>query len=161
VSITAGAFARGGGDDGPHSVRLGFKSDAVRAEAKHIMDVPVGQMAGVSGRRERVWGWAGGVIGSLVGIGGLLVVLVQDAPLRDLFGAPYPPVFTRRSMIALDYYFVGLMALGLLFLEAGIVALRKSRYPRTDGSGAALLGAVLCALGGVVLFARLWAVVHG
>src|SRR6185369_13363310 len=111
------------------------------------MDVPVGQMAGVSGRRERVWGWAGGVIGSLVGIGGLLVaVLVQDAPLRDLLGAPYPRVFTRRSMIALDYYFVGLMALGLLFLEAGIVALRKSRYPRTDGSGAALLGAVLCAL---------------
>ena len=126
------------------------------------MDVPVGQMAGVSGRRERVWGWAGGVIGALVGIGGLLVaVLVQEAPLRELVGAPYPRVFTHRSMIALDYYFVGLVALGLVFIEAGIVALRKSRYPRTDGSGAALVGAVLCALGGVVLFVRLWAVVHG
>jgi|SRR5689334_11962333 hypothetical protein len=126
------------------------------------MDVPVGEMAGVSGRRERLWGWVGGVIGSLVGIGGLLVaVLVEEAPLRELWGTPYPHVFTRRSMIALDYYFVGLVALGLVFLEAGIVAVRRSRYPRTDGSGAALLGAVLCALGGVVLFARLWAVVHG
>lgn len=126
------------------------------------MDVPVGEMAGVSGRRERLWGWVGGVIGSLVGVGGLLIaVLVQDAPLRELWGTPYPRVFRRHSMIALDYYFVGLVALGLVFLETGIVAIRKSRYPRTDGSGAALLGAVLCALGGVVLFARLWAVVHG
>ena len=61
------------------------------------MDVPVGQQSGVSGRRERLWGWVGGVIGSLVGVGGLLVVfLVQDTPLRELLGAPYPPVFTRR-----------------------------------------------------------------
>jgi hypothetical protein len=126
------------------------------------MDVPVGQMAGVSGRRERVWGVVGGVIGSLVGIGGLLVaLLVQEAPLRELLGAPYPPLFTRRSMIALDYYFVGLVAVGLIFLEGGVLALRKSKYPRTDGAGAALVGTVLCALGGVVLFVRLWAVVHG
>jgi hypothetical protein len=126
------------------------------------MDVPIGHQVGVSGRRERIWGWVGGVIGSLVGAGGLLVVfLVQDVPLRELWDAPYPPVFARRSMIALDYYFVGLVALGLVFLEAGVLALRKSRYPRTDGAGAALLGTVLCALGGVVLFVRLWAVVHG
>jgi hypothetical protein len=104
----------------------------------------------------------GGIIGSLVGVGSLLVaLLVQDVPLRELWGAPYPPMFTRRSMIALDYYFVGLVALGLVFLEGGIVALRKSRYPRTDAGGATLVGTVLCALGGVVLFARLWAVVHG
>jgi hypothetical protein len=126
------------------------------------MDVPVGQLAGVSGRRERFWGWVGGVIGSLVGVGGVLVVfLVQETPLRELWGAPYPPVFTRRTMIALDYYFVGLVALGLVFLEGGILALRKSKFPRTDGAGAALLGTVLCALGGIVLFVRLWAVVHG
>jgi hypothetical protein len=126
------------------------------------MDVPVGQAAGVSGRRERRWGIVGGLIGSLVGLGSLLVPwLVQGVPLRDLWGAPYPPLFTRREMIALDYYFLGLVGLGLVFLEGAIVALRKSRYPRTDGAGAALLGTVLCALGGVVLFARLWAVVHG
>ena len=63
--------------------------------------------------------------------------------------------------MALDYYFLGLVGLGLVFLEAAILALRRSRYPRTDGGGAALLGTVLCALGGVVLFARLWVVVHG
>jgi hypothetical protein len=126
------------------------------------MDVPVGQMAGVSGRRERIWGVVGGLIGSLVGVGGLLVtLLVQETPFRELWGAPYPPLFTRRSMIPLDYYFVGLVALGLVFLEGGVLALRKSKYPRTDGAGAALVGTVLCALGGVVLFVRLWAVVHG
>ena len=126
------------------------------------MDVPVGQLAGVSGRREQLWGWLGGVVGALVGVGGLVVaVLAEDVSWRELIGAPYPPVFARRSMIALDYYFVGLVALGLVFLETGIVALRKSKYPRTDGGGAAILGTVLCALGGVVLFARLWAVLHG
>ena len=126
------------------------------------MDVPIGQLAGVSLRRERMWGIVGGIIGALVGAGGLVVVFfVRDVPLRDLLGAPYPPVFTRRAMISLDYYFVGLVALGLVFLELGIVALRKSRYPRTDAAGAALVGTVLCALGGVVLFTRLWAVVHG
>ena len=126
------------------------------------MDVPVGQAAGVSGRRERVWGIVGGIIGSLVGIGGLLIAfVVQGTPIRELLGAPYPPVFRQHTMIALDYYFVGLVALGLAFLEGSVVALRLSRYPRTDGGGAAILGTVLCALGGVVLFARLWAVLHG
>jgi len=126
------------------------------------MDVPIGRAAGVSPGRERVWGVVGGVIGSLVGVGGLVVALLfQDGPLRDLMGSPYPRVFARRAMIPLDYYFLGLIALGLVFLEGGVVALRFSRFPRTDGMGAALLGTVLCALGGVVLFLRLWAVVHG
>ena len=126
------------------------------------VDVPIGRYAGVSGRREQLWGWLGGLVGGLVGVGGLLVAwLVDEAPLRELWGTPYPAMFTRRSMIALDYYFVALVALGLVFLEAGIVALRRSDFPRTDGAGAALVGTILCALGGVVLFVRLWAVVHG
>jgi len=125
------------------------------------MDVPVGQYAGVSPGRERVWGVVGGLIGSLVGIGALVVAFfVQDVPLRELWGAPYPPLFARRSIMPLDYYFLGLVALGLVFLESGVIALRVSRFPRTDAAGAALLGTVLCALGGVVLFVRLWAVVH-
>jgi hypothetical protein len=142
-----------------------FKSDTVPADTarwREFMDVPIGRAAGVSPRRERLWGLAGGVIGSLVGVGALLVtLLVQDIRFRELWGSPYPPLFTRRSMIPLDYYFLGLVALGLLFLEGGVVALRFSKYPRTDGMGAALLGTVLCALGGVVLFLRLWAVLHG
>src|SRR5512144_2296730 len=110
------------------------------------MDVPVGQAAGVSLRRERRWGVAAGMVGAVAGAGGLLLPwLGQGIPLRELWGAPVPPVFMRRSLTALDYYFLGLVALGLVFLESAILALRRSRYPRTDGAGAALLGTVLCA----------------
>jgi len=125
------------------------------------MDVPVGQAAGVSGRRERLWGVMGGLIGGVVGVGSVLVPWhLEGTPLRELWGTPYPPIFARRSIMALDYYFLGLVGVGLVFLEAAVVALRRSRFPRTDGAGAALLGAVLCALGGVVLFVRLWVIVH-
>ena len=126
------------------------------------MDVPVGQAAGVSGRRERFWGVTGGFIGGLVGVGSFLIPwLLEGTPVRELWGIPYPPIFTRRSITALDYYFLGLVGVGLVFLEGAVVALRRSRFPRTDGAAVALLGTVLCALGGVVLFVRLWAVVHG
>ena len=117
---------------------------------------------GLSTRRPSVTGFTGGFIGALVGVGSFLVPwLVEGTPVRQLWGSPYPPIFTRRSIMALDYYFLGLVGVGLVFLEGAVVALRKSRFPRTDGAAAALLGTVLCALGGVVLFARLWAVVHG
>jgi hypothetical protein len=126
------------------------------------MDVPVGQAAGVSGRRERLWGLFRGLIVPLVVVGSLLVPwLVQGASLRELWGMPFAPLFSRRAMLALDYYSLGLVGLGLVFLEGAVLALRSSRFPRTDGTGAALLGTVLCAVGGLVLFARLWAVVHG
>jgi hypothetical protein len=123
------------------------------------MDVPVGQAAGVSARRARLWGRVGGLIVGLVTAGSLgsLVVpwLFQGAPLREL------PFFMRPAMIALDYYALGMVGLGLVFLEGAIVALRASHFPRTDGVGAALLGTALCALGGLVLFARLCAIAHG
>lgn len=98
-----------------------------------------------------------------MGVGSFLVPwLLEGTPPHQLWGTPYPPIFARRSIMALDYYyFLGLVGVGLVFLEGAVVALRKSRFPRTDGAAAALLGAVLCALGGIVLFARLWAVVHG
>src|ERR1044072_2653956 len=104
------------------------------------MDVPIGRAAGGSPGRERLWGVVGGVIGSLVGVGGLVVALAfHDGPLRDLIGSPYPRGVARRTMIPLDYCFLGLVALGFVFLEGGVVALRFSRFPRTDGMGAALL----------------------
>jgi hypothetical protein len=125
------------------------------------MDVPVGEAAGASGGRARLWSVLTGLVACLVPVGVVLVlVLVQDTPVGQLWGAP-PPLFTRRTLTTLDYYFLGLVGLGLLFLEGAILALRRSRYPRTDGAGAALVGTLLCALGGVVLFVRLWAVVHG
>lgn len=126
------------------------------------MDVPVGQLAGVSNRRQRLWRVMGGLIVSLVAAGSVLVPwLAQGTPLGDIWGAFNPSLFTRRAMIALDYYSLGMVGLGLVFLEGAVVALRASKFPRTDGAGAALLGTALCAVGGLALFARLWAVVHG
>src|SRR6266850_5612966 len=122
------------------------------------MDVPVGQLAGVSNRRQRLWRVIGGLIVLLAVVGSLLVpCLVQGTPLAELWGGFNPTVFTRRAMIALDYYSLGMVGLGLVFLEGAVVALRASKFPRTDGAGAALLGTALCAVGGLVLFARLWA----
>jgi hypothetical protein len=126
------------------------------------MDVPVGQFVGLSGRRERLWSVLGGLVVVLAIAGGPLVSwLVQGTPLGELWGIPYPPLFGQRAMIVLDYYSLGLVGLGLVFLEGAVLALRSSRYPRTDGTRAAMLGMALCAVGGLVLFARLWAVVHG
>jgi hypothetical protein len=125
------------------------------------MDVPVGQAAGVSGRRNRVWSLARVLLLPLACAGSLLLPwLVQGTPVEELWGMPYPPMFARREMLLLDYYALGLVGLGLVFLEGAMVALRSSKFPRSDGAGAALLGTVLCALGGLVLFARLWVVVH-
>ena len=126
------------------------------------MDVPVGQLAGVSNRRQLLWRVVGGLIVSLIAVSSILVPwLVQGTPPGELWGAFSPSLFTRRAMIALDYYSLGMVGLGLVFLEGAVVALRASKFPRTDGTGAALLGTALCAVGGMILFARLWAVVHG
>jgi hypothetical protein len=126
------------------------------------MDVPVGQAAGVSNRRSQFWGAIGGLVVVLAGVGWFVLPwLLDGTPPGDLWTVPYRSLLARRAMIPLDYYFLGMVGLGLVFLETAVVALRRSRFPRSDGTGALLLGTVLCALGGVVLFARLWAVVHG
>ena len=131
-------------------------------QASRAADFPLERLAGVSARRERRWGLIGGVVGSHAGVGSFLIGwLVQGEPLRDLSGSPYPAFFARRALVVLDYYFLALVLVGLAFLCGGLVALRWGRYPRTDGSGATLVGTVLCALGGVVLFMRLWAALHG
>src|SRR6476660_8416541 len=108
------------------------------------MDVPVGQLTGLSGRRERIWSLVGGFIVCLVGLASFLVPwLVQEIPLSQLVGVPYPPLFTQRAMIMLDYYFLGMIGLGVIILEAAVMALRASKYPRTDGTRLALLGTAL------------------
>ena len=126
-----------------------------------MADHPIESAAGLSGRRERFWGIVGGSVGSAAGIGAFAIAwLVQGASLGELSGAPYPPLMTRRAMMPLDYYFLALIVFGLAFLGSGLVATRFGRYPRSDGFGATLLGTILCALGGIVLFMRLWAVLH-
>ena len=126
------------------------------------LDHPADPRAGFSARREQLWGLFGGLIGGLAGAGSLLVAKgIQGAPLRELVGSPYPPLFALRTMMAIDYYFMSVLGVGLVFLAIALVALRTSRYPRSDGSGAAVIGTILCALGGIVLFLRLWAALHG
>jgi hypothetical protein len=127
-----------------------------------MTDDPIETAAGLSGRRERFWGLVGGTVGSAVGIGAFAIAwLVQGASAGEMSGAPYPSFLARRVMMPLDYYFLALILVGLAFLGSGLFATRFGRYPRSDGFGATLLGTILCALGGIVLFVRLWAVLHG
>ena len=126
------------------------------------LDQAAERSSGFSCRRERAWGIVGGVVGSLAGVGSFLVCwFVHGASLSQLTGAPYPPFLARRAMIALDYYLLALLLVGLAFLSGALVVLRMGRYPRSDGYGAVLLGAILSALGGFVLFVRVWAMTHG
>jgi hypothetical protein len=52
------------------------------------------------------------------------------------------------------------LATGLGFLVGALVLARKSRYPSTDVSGAALTGLILAATSGAILFTRLLAIVQ-
>jgi hypothetical protein len=127
-----------------------------------LTDQPAERTSGFCGRRERTWGLVGGTVGAVVGLGSFLVSrLVPETSLRELAGSPYPPILARRGMIALDYYFLALVLVGLVFLGGALVVLRMGRYPRSDGYGAVLLGSILSALGGCILFLRVWAIVHG
>jgi hypothetical protein len=127
-----------------------------------MTDDPIASAAGLRARRERFWGLVGGSVGAAAGIGAFAIAwLVQGATVGELSGAPYPPLMARRAMMPLDYYFLAMILLGLGFLGSGLVAIRLGRYPRSDGFGGTLIGAILCTLGGIVLFVRLWAVLHG
>jgi len=124
-------------------------------------DQPAARGIGASDTRERLWGRIGGLIGASVGIGSFLVAwLVDGASWSELSGAPYPPFLANRRPIGFDDYLLALVLLGLAFLAHALVRLRLGRYPRSDGYGAALIGGLLCALGGVVLFLRVFAVTH-
>jgi hypothetical protein len=132
------------------------------ASTASAQERPADRSIGWSAGRERWWGLVGGVVGSLAGIGSFIVARIFDrASLRELVGSPYPPLLARRSVIALDYYFLAVLAAGFAFLIAAIVLLRTGSYPRTDGFGATLVGAILSMLGGLVLFLRVWALTHG
>ena len=130
-------------------------------EVLGLGDRPVEPTAGMSGTRERLWGIVGGLVGSAAGGGSFLIAwLIDHAPLHELSGAPYPPFLATRGMIALDYYFLGVVGVGLAFLVGALVSVRRGRFPRSDGFGAILIGMLLSTLGGLVLFVRLFALTH-
>jgi len=125
------------------------------------LDQPAARGIGASDTRERFWGLIGGLVGASVGIGSFLVAwLVDGASWSELSGTPYPPFLATRRPIGFDDYLLALVLLGMAFLAHALMRLRLGRYPRSDGYGAALIGGLLCALGGVILFLRVFAITH-
>ena len=121
---------------------------------------PVERSQGVSSERERRWGVIGGISGSLVGCGAALIGIFIDG-MPWYTSGPYPRAFAEHRLLAIDVYLVAVLVIGAAFSTAGIVFSRRSLYPRTDAFGAGLIGTVLMALSGVILFIRLVALIHG
>ena len=116
--------------------------------------------AGTSPARERRWGMIGGTLGALYGLGSALIaVYVEGAPWRS--SGPYPAFFATRRLLPFDLYLGTALAIGVGFLVAALVLARVSRYPRTDASGALVVGLVLGLTSGAIVLARLLAVVRG
>lgn len=121
--------------------------------------VPVG--AGLSARRDRMWGLIGGALGVAVGLGSAAVaVFVEGADIWSS-SAPYPAFFVKRQFLVYDLFLALLIAVGAAFAVAGIVLTRRGPYPRTDALGTLLASAVLTVLGGALLFTRLIAIIRG
>ncbi len=127
------------------------------AVEKFSVDRPQENWTGLSARRERIWGVAGGVLGSMAGAGSFLIAkYVQKEPWSQL----YPGFLQRRELVPLDFYFLGLLVSGFCFLSFALFLIRRSRYPRTDGYGAALVGTIFISLGAAILFLRFWTLLH-
>lgn len=121
---------------------------------------PVERSQGVSSDRERRWGVIGGISGSLAGGGAALIgVFIDGMPWYT--SGPYPRAFAEAQLLAIDVYLMAMLVVGAAFSTAGIVFSRRSPYPRTDAFGAGLMGTILMALSGVILFIRLVALIRG
>ena len=120
------------------------------------MAQPVPREAGVSPERERRWGLIGGVAGSVLGVGSATVAIVIDGASIYESG-PYPEIFERTELLAIDVYLLLILLIGAGFSTAAVVYAKRSPYPRTDAFGAALTGLILTTLAGLVLFVRLYA----
>jgi len=124
-------------------------------------ETPVPINAGLSRRRDTMWGILGGVLGVLVGGGSAAIgVFIEGAdPLAP--SSPYPAFFAKRQLLAYDYFLLSMIVLGAVIAITGAVLARRSRFPRTDTLGALIASGVLLLLGGVLLFTRLVAVIRG
>jgi hypothetical protein len=122
--------------------------------------VEVAREAGTSPARERRWGLLGGVLGALYGLGSALVAIyVEGAPWWS--AGPYPAFFAMPRVLTFDLYLGSALGTGVGFLVAALALARLSRFPRTDASGALVVGLVLGLTSGAILFARLLAIVRG
>jgi hypothetical protein len=125
-----------------------------------MTESPIPASVGLSAKRDRIWGVIGGVLGVLVGGGSAAVAVFGEG--ADLLSAgPYPPFFATRRLLMYDVFLALVITVGVAFAVAGIVLARRSPFPRTDAFGALLVSAVLTALGGALVFARLIAVIRG
>src|SRR2546426_11961933 len=119
-----------------------------------VIETPVGPGEGVSSRRDRMWGWIGGILGATVGIGSAVIaIFVEGANAYQ--SSPYPPFFAKRQLLAYDVFLVLVVAVGALFGVAALGLARRSRFPRSDALGAGLLGTILILLGSALVFTRL------
>lgn len=123
-------------------------------------DRPAESTVGLAARRDRIWGLAGGVVGASFGIGSAsIAVFVEKAPAFS--SGLYPQFFSSPRLLAYDAFLLLTLVVGLAFMGLALVFARVGRYPRTDCFGAGLLGTVLSALGGLLIFFRLVAVIRG
>ena len=120
----------------------------------------LGREAGTSPARERRWGVIGGTLGALYGLGAALIaVYVEGAPWWS--AGPYPAFFATPRLLVFDVYLCSALVVGVAFLVAALALARLSRYPRTDASGALVVGLVLGLTSAAILFTRLLTVVRG
>ena len=117
----------------------------------------VAREAGTSPARERRWGVIGGILGALYGLGSALIAVFVDGASWWSSG-PYPAFFATRRLLTFDLYLGSALATGVGFLVAALALARLSRYPRTDASGALVVGLVLSLTSGAILLTRLLAV---
>src|SRR5512143_2827919 len=121
-------------------------------------DRPITGTAGRSLLRERRWGIIGGLVGTFFGVGSALIaVYVEGASWAE---SPYPAFFSRRQLLPYDGFLLCGLAVGFGFLVTALLLCRWGRYPRSDATGALLIGLILSALGATLMLTRLLAIIR-
>src|SRR5262249_55059117 len=126
---------------------------------QHV-DRPVERCAGVSMRRERHWGFVGGLLGAVFGLGSALIAVYVEGASWLSSSTPYPRFFAHHRLLTYDYFLASALIVGALFQIGALWTARRGCYPRTDTFGGALVGTILMLLAGILLFARLVAIAH-